>query len=82
LGQEAVLFHPQSGAFPKIPSHGNFYELEFSWHSAHPIKLLQCLADSKIYFCTHKAPIPARRRPRPKTVTRRVTERNPAPTRE
>jgi hypothetical protein len=29
-GQEAVLFHPQSGAFPKIPLHGTFCELEFS----------------------------------------------------
>ncbi|MCR5678998.1 MAG: hypothetical protein K6G08_02155 [Prevotella sp.] len=26
-GQKAVLFHPQSGAFPKTPSYGNFLEI-------------------------------------------------------
>ncbi len=38
-GQKAVLFHPQSGAFPKCPPYGHFCELEFFLHSTSPTEL-------------------------------------------
>ena len=37
-GQKAVLFHPQSGAFPNALLYVRFRKFEFSQHSTTPIK--------------------------------------------